>query len=130
MFEDPWNNQQQLVDLEATSRGVRITLPRENAESTDLSMPSKIVSQTRRETLPHMSTELHVYTKHGFNPNIENLPIYPEHGQSSSPNSSIPGNLPINPTPLSCSDLDVPIAIRKGVRNYTKHPIDNYLSYY
>ncbi|KAH9650552.1 protein kinase domain-containing protein [Citrus sinensis] len=30
---------------------------------------------------------------------------------------------------LIISDLDVPIAIRKGVRNCTKHPIANYLSY-
>ena len=26
-------------------------------------------------------------------------------------------------------DFDVPIAIRKGVRSYTKHPISNYLTY-
>ena len=52
--------------------------------------------------------------------------------QSSFPNSNspIPGNLPINSTPLSSSDLDVPIAIRKGVRNCTKHSIANYLSYH
>ena len=61
------------------------TLPRENAENTDLSMPSKILSQTGGETLPPKSTELRVYTRLGFNPSIENLPIYPEHGQSSSP---------------------------------------------
>ena len=105
-------------------------LPRENAENIDLSMPSKTVSQTRVETLLPMSIELPVYTRLRFNPNIENLPINPWHGQSSSPSSPIPSNLPINPTPLSSFDLDVPIAIRKGVRNCAKHPIANHLSYH
>ena len=105
-------------------------MPRENAEKIDLSMPSKIVSQIGGETLPPLSTELRVYTRRRFNPNIENLPIYHEHRQSSSPNSPIPGNLPINPTPLSSFDLDAPITIHKGVRNCTKHHITNYLSYH
>ena len=74
-------------------------------------MSSKIVSQTGGETLLPMSTELRVYTRHRYNPNIENLPINHEHGQSSSPNSPIPGNLTINSTPLSSSNFDVPIAM-------------------
>lgn len=106
------------------------TLPRENVENTDLSMPSKTVSQTGGETLPPKSTELRVYNRRRFNPNIENLPVNPEHGQSSSPSPPIPGNPSINPIPLSFTDLDVPVAIRKGVRNCTKHPIAKYLSYH
>ena len=77
-----------------------------------------------------MFTELRVYTRRRFNRNIENLLVNPEHGQSTSPNSLIPGNLPINSTPSSSSDLYVPISIRKGVRNCTIHSIAKYLSYH
>ena len=76
-----------------------------------------------------MSTELHVYTRHKFNSNTENNQVNLEHGQSSAPSSQNPSNLPMDSTPLPISDLDIPIAIRKGVRNWAKYPIAKYLSY-
>ena len=64
-----------------------------------------------------------------INSNTENNQVNLEHGQSSPPSSQNPGNLPMDSTPLPLSDLDIPIAIRKGVRNCTKYPIAKYLSY-
>ena len=92
-------------------------------------MPNKIASQIAGETLQPMSTELCVYTRHRFNSNIENNQVNLEHGQSSSPSSQNLGNLPMDFTPLHLSDLDIIIAIRKGVRNCTKYPIAKYRSY-
>ena len=92
-------------------------------------MPNKIASQTGGDTLQPMSTELRVYTRHRFNSNTKNNQVNLEHGQSSTPSSQNSGNLPMDSTPLPLSDLDIPIAIRKGVRNCTKYPIAKYLSY-
>ena len=97
--------------------------------NTDLFMPNKIVSQTGGETLQPMSTELRVYTRRRLNSNTEKNPVNLEHGQSSPPSSQNSGNLPMDSTPLPLSNLDIPIAIRKGVRNCTKYPIAKYMSY-
>ena len=92
-------------------------------------MPNKIASQTGKETLQPMSTKLRVYTRRRFNSNTENNQVNLEHGQSLAPSSQNPGNLPMDSTPLLIFYLDIPIAIRKGVRNCTKYPIAKYLSY-
>ena len=101
----------------------------EKRGNTDLSMPNKIASQTGGETLQPMSIELHVYTRRKFNSNTENNQVNLEHGQLSAPSSQNLGNLPMDSTPLPISDLIIPIAIQKGVRNCTKYPIAKYLSY-
>ena len=49
---------------------------------------------------------------------------------STIPNSSLVDSLTISNNLPTVLDLDVPIAIRKGVRNCTKHPIAKYLSYH
>jgi len=36
----------------------------------------------------------------------------------------------LKPVHISSTDLDIPIAIRKGVRRCTQHPLANYLSYH
>ena len=74
-------------------------------------MPNKIASQTGGETLQPMSTELRVYTRCRFNSNTENNQVNLEHGQSSTPSSQNPDNLPMDSTPLPIFDLDIPIAI-------------------
>ena len=74
-------------------------------------MPNKIASQTGGETLQPMSTEFHVYIRRKFISNTENNQVNLEHGQSSSPSSQNPGNLPMDSTSLLISDLDIPIAI-------------------
>ena len=43
----------------------------------------------------------------------------------SKPNSGIH----ISPTNLNIDELDVPIALRKGVRTCTQHPMSNFVSY-
>nr|KYP58512.1 hypothetical protein KK1_013922 [Cajanus cajan] len=37
------------------------------------------------------------------------------------------GNIVPNPKPID--DIDIPIALRKGVRSCTQHPIEKYVSY-
>ena len=69
-FDNKKNNQNQQFFLKINQE-MDSTLPRENAKNSDLSMPSKIVSQTGGETLPPMSIERRVYTSLRFNPNIE-----------------------------------------------------------
>ena len=92
-------------------------------------MPNKITSQTGGETPQPISTEFHGCTRYRFNSNTEKNQVNLEHGQSSSPSSQNLGNLPMDFTPLPLSDLDILIAIRKGVRNCTKYPIAKYRSY-
>ena len=76
-----------------------------------------------------MSIELRVYTRRKFNSNTENNQVNLEHDQLSAPSSQNPGNLPMDSTPLPIFYLNIPIAIRKGVRNCTKYLIAKYLSY-
>ena len=83
----------------------------EKGGNIDLCMPNKIASQIWGEILQPMSTKLRVYTRRKFNSNTENNQVNLEHGQSSSPSSQNPGNLPMDSTSLLISDLDIPIAI-------------------
>ncbi|XP_074556441.1 uncharacterized protein LOC141812295 [Curcuma longa] len=87
-----------------------------------------------------LSSELQVYTRKRFHLRDKDSNVNPAQHQSENPSSGteIPGNSIPNPTSISpivsdssptISDLDVPIAIRKGARNCTNHPIANYLSY-
>ena len=54
----------------------------------------------------------------------------PEQNQESNPRSESPHNsiqeTEVYDTP---NDLDMPIALRKGVRSCTQHPISNFISY-
>ena len=56
----------------------------------------------------------------------------PTHGQEAKPlvephPPKVSGNPKNNPSPIL--DLDVPIAIRKGIRSCTQHPISKFISY-
>ncbi|GMP81639.1 hypothetical protein CsSME_00036279 [Camellia sinensis var. sinensis] len=72
-----------------------------------------------------LNPELQVYTRKRFHLRNNDPNVHP-----NDPNVHPSSGIEIlgNPIP-SISDLDVPIAIRKGVRNCIKHPIANYLSY-
>ena len=65
----------------------------------------------------HQQPELHVYSRRNTSRRIQNV-VDPQSYQESDPNSS-----------PEVSDLDCPIALRKGVRSCTRHPISNYVSY-
>lgn len=65
--------------------------------------------------------ELHVYSRRKNSQVVEN-PISTRHSQSSEPDA---GNL----SNFESYDLDVPIALRKGTRSCTQHPIANYVAY-
>ena len=84
----------------------------EKEENTNLSRPNKIASQTGRETLQRMFTELRFYTRGKFNSNTKNNQVNLEHGQLSPLSSQNSGNLPMNST-LPFFYLDIPIVIRK-----------------
>lgn len=65
-----------------------------------------------------------------IDPNI--LPVTEQLKSLDNGPSSTQGNsklTPSNSSSVDFSDLDVPIATRKGVRSYTKDPIAKYLSY-
>lgn len=98
-------------------------------------MPSKENSLTGGEVL--QNSELQVYTRKRFHPRNKDMKVNPVQVQSENPSSGTSGNPTptLSPSNISndapiISDLDVPIAVRKGVRNCTKHPISNYLSYH
>ena len=109
-------------------------------------LPGIVESSTKGEILPTVpkerNTELRVYTRRE-NRQKSREPTVP----SAQVQSDASGNEPINtsgtldyslpnvvsiPNELSIQkdlDLDIPIAIRKGTRSCTNHPISKYLSY-
>lgn len=120
-------------------------LNKEKNGNTNLGLPTIDSSQTGGEILPkkidNPNTELQVYRRQNNHQNSKApyvLPA-PAQSQSSSPSPSIPDpsskpetqkNLsPIVFPDIDSLDLDIPIALRKGVRTFTKHPIARYLSY-
>ncbi|KAJ1442200.1 Gag-polypeptide of LTR copia-type [Sesbania bispinosa] len=91
------------------------------------------------EASGHEIKELHVYSRKNKSQKpqmeVENC-TFPRQNQVSNP-SSEPENAHTGNTPLDSSsnliddnsDLDLPIALRKGVRSCTQHPIGNYVSF-
>ena len=83
------------------------------------------------------NTKFQVYTKRRTRTKGKDLPIIPTQDQPKSPRydseniSGIPILIPASIVPSNNEplDLDVPIAIRKGVRSCTNHPIAKYLSH-
>ncbi|KAL5777605.1 hypothetical protein ACOSP7_010531 [Xanthoceras sorbifolium] len=102
-----------------------------NSEENFPKLPNIDVSSTGGEML--QNNELQVYTRKGPHQKNKNPPIIPEPDQSSTPRTGIPEitGIPI-PIPNISSDLDIPIALRKGSRECTKnprYPMAKYLSY-
>ena len=86
--------------------------------------------QGPNKTLP----ELQVYTRRTFHHNSKDLPANHEHNQSSSPTRFVEPCLPGSSNPFvepekNTFDLNISIALRKGVRTCTQHPITKYVSY-
>ena len=106
-------------------------------------MPSKKlqnidVSSIGKETLQMRNIELEVYTWKRHRQKIQGPFLILDTNQSLTPgtgakdNISIPSSIlePIlAPVPIVLSDLDVPIAPRKGTCTCSKYPIVEYLSY-
>ncbi|KAL5747461.1 hypothetical protein ACOSQ2_024758 [Xanthoceras sorbifolium] len=86
-----------------------------NSEENFPKLPNIDVSSTGGEML--QNNELQVYTRKGPHQKNKNPPIIPEPDQSSTPRTGIPEitGIPI-PIPNISSDLDIPIALRKGSR--------------
>ena len=79
-----------------------------------------------------------MYTRQKVHPNNKDPSAIPLHHQSSSSTESIdvsaPGNSSSTPLVLVppeniILDLDMPVALRKGVGAYTQHLISKYVSY-
>ena len=76
-------------------------------------------------------SDLMVYSTRPRLPMQEQDPISLTHNQSSTPESGTSN--PSKPSLLNHgfdTDLNIPIAIHKGVRSYIKHPLSNFLSYH
>jgi len=107
--------------------------------NTSLPLPNLDDSQTGGEILrqDHINptSEFRVYTRRGTHQKNKDLPttlaqdqpLSPSDGPSTTPGNSNP--VVLNSSP-STSDLDVSIALRKGIRTCTKHPIAKYVSYH
>ena len=82
------------------------------------------------------NSELQVYTRKRITKRNKDIPIISVQNQSESLNngslniSGISSPTPILPSiPVSDSDLNIPIAKRKGIRTCTNYPIAKYISY-
>lgn len=109
-------------------------------ENPSSQLPNIDVSSTGGETLQtnqrNRNTELLVYTRKRPHQRSQSPPMIPELDQSStlgtdtqdSTGTSTPktNQIPVSTVP---SDLEIPIALRKGRRTCTNHPIAKYLSY-
>ena len=84
-------------------------------------------SQAGEETL-HNNYELHVASRNKFHQTTRENPTILE-GQSSTPSNTQSPGISYS-FPIVDNDLDIPIALKNGVRTYTKHPLANFLSYY
>ena len=79
--------------------------------------------------LPVPTSELRVYTRRKRNQE-EIQPAQPQETHESQPNltsENMQGTT--TTTDLTNNDLELPIALRKGVRTCTSHPIQNFVSY-
>ena len=102
---------------------------KENLGEPSLPMSEVRESQTGGETLHNnKNSELRVYSRRNFHQTTRENPTILE-GQSSNPSNTQSSDIS-NSLPIIDNDLDVPIALRKGVRTCTKHPIANFLSYH
>lgn len=84
------------------------------------------------ETQAEVPPELLVYTRRRFHQNkAEHLLVPPQSSNSETGNLDISGKSSLNnhDTP-AFSDLEQPIALRKGIRSCTQHPIAKHLSYH
>lgn len=89
------------------------------------------VLETRGDTTMPNQQELHVYSRKRISQGNKQI-MNPTHSQEAEPvvephSPSVSGNLKNNPSPNL--DLDVPIAIRKGIRSCSQHPISKFVSY-
>lgn len=72
-----------------------------------------------------LQSELRVYSRR----NAPQSTVSDQHCQEPEPNVGIPLNSPSENSPEVNDSLDVPIALRKGVRSCTQYPISNYVPY-
>ena len=103
------------------------THPRPPVPSVSLS-PS--ISKTPSKTV--QNNEFIVYTRRNKKTQEDNeyqphSTTVQESDQNSTPTETLSGNT--EPKHSEFDDLDLPIAVRKGVRSCTNHPITNFISY-
>ena len=89
------------------------------------------ILETGEETTMSNQQELRVYSRRKISQGNKQV-MNPTHSQEAEPlvephPPKVSGNPKNNPSPIL--DLDVPIAIRKGIRSCTQHPISKFISY-
>ena len=107
--------------------------------NTSLPLPnfddSQIGGELLRQDHINLTSKLHVYTRRGTHKKTadlsttlaQDLPLSSSNGSSATPCNC---NSSLSNSTLTVFDLDVPIALRKGVQTCTKHSIAKYVSYH
>ena len=113
------------VDTTVEPEPTHILAETESASNNTPIEPS--LSPKSSQTQTAHEKELRVYTRRNKPQEMVEIPIIPEQSHESEPISGNSGNHVVNDH--NDNDLDVPIAIRKGVRECTKHSIYNFISY-
>ncbi|KAL5851107.1 hypothetical protein ACOSQ3_006225 [Xanthoceras sorbifolium] len=108
--------------------------PQSDPQQHDNSPPNTLTPK-QPHIQPTQNSEIRVYSRRKLNQEGMGNQTHIQHIQDSNPSSSphenSQGNVPSEPISIELppNDLDIPIALRKGVRSCTQHSIYNFLSY-
>ncbi|KAJ4703138.1 Retrovirus-related Pol polyprotein from transposon TNT 1-94 [Melia azedarach] len=133
-----FTHEYQLWDIETLETSFSNHSPMSSIEIPQYEIPlsePQTEPQPSQQTIPTHSvdaSELRVYTRRNKTQERRDLQS-PEHNHESDPtiesHESSLGNPESAPIEVPNNDLHLPIALRKGVRSCTSHPICNFVSY-
>ena len=141
--ESSWEDKEFLLDLQSPTLNLKSFKPDHTPNSkgehtSSEPEPEFEVEHASKEIEPDLGAE----GKSGLNPTTP-LKVYsrkkvhisePVQIQESEPQSGTENSVPLcvqsDSAPCEFNDLDLPIAVRKGTRECTKHPISNFVSFH
>ncbi|XP_071905634.1 uncharacterized protein [Coffea arabica] len=141
--ESSWEDKEFLLDLQSSTLNLKSFKPDHTPNSkgehtSSEPEPEFEVEHASKEIEPDLGVE----GKSGLNPTTP-LKVYsrkkvhisePVQIQESEPQSGTENSVPLcvqsDSAPCEFNDLDLPIAVRKGTRECTKHPISNFVSFH
>ncbi|XP_071920664.1 uncharacterized protein [Coffea arabica] len=116
-------------------------IPQFDSAETDIGLSDMEIlrrEKNRSNLEPVVYTRRNIFEK-GEGPLMSPAPVHEKSSREVCPNTSgnaspffssaVPESDPVLNLPTQESDLDLPIAIRKGTRTCTRHPISKYVSY-
>ncbi|XP_071909660.1 uncharacterized protein [Coffea arabica] len=116
-------------------------IPQFDSAETDIGLSDMEIlrrEKNRSNLEPVVYTRRNIFKK-GEGPLMSPAPVHEKSSREVCPNTSgntspffssaVPESDPVLNLPTQESDLDLPIAIRKGTRTCTRHPISKYVSY-